>query len=386
MSQTLLLRVAPPKHRNLALGLWTMTTILAPVAGPLVSGVFSDSIGWPWAFYINVPIAITCAMLAWRLLTKFDGVRVRNPMDYVGLSLLVVWVGALQIMLDNGEDLDWFGSNFIVTLAIIALLGFLSFVIWEFTAEHPIVDLRVFRHRGFAVCAAAMLLTFGSFMGSIVLIPLWLQTNMGYTATSSGEVMAFNGLLGVVMAPIAAMMLSRVDPRAIMSTGLLIVAADTLYRTTFNTDVTFGQLIPVQLALGLGMPLFFVPMMSLAMGSVKPSETASASGLINFLRTMSGAFATAIITFAWHNSATGSRVDLSGVLNDPQGVLAKIRATGQSAQQAVQSLDNMVQTQSVMLATNHIFQFVGAILLVTAAGIWLMPKPSGPVSLPTGGH
>jgi DHA2 family multidrug resistance protein len=134
------------------------------------------------------------------------------------------------------------------------------------------------------------------------------------------------------------------------------------------------------------MPLFFVPMMSLAMGSVKPSETASASGLINFLRTMSGAFATAIITFAWHNSATGSRVDLSGVLNDPQGVLAKIRATGQSAQQAVQSLDNMVQTQSVMLATNHIFQFVGVIVLVTAAGIWLMPKPSGPVSMSMEGH
>jgi DHA2 family multidrug resistance protein len=127
-------------------------------------------------------------------------------------------------------------------------------------------------------------------------------------------------------------------------------------------------------------------MMSLAMGSVKPAETASASGLINFLRTMSGAFATAVITFAWHHSATGSRVDLSGVLNDPQGVLAKIRATGETAQQALQSLDNMVQTQSVMLATNHIFQFVGAILLLTAAGIWLMPKPTGPVSLPTGGH
>jgi DHA2 family multidrug resistance protein len=265
MSQTLLLRVAPPKYRNLSLGLWTMTTILAPVAGPLVSGVFSDSIGWPWAFYINVPIAITCATLAWRLLTKFDGVRVRNPMDYVGLSLLIVWVGALQIMLDNGEDLDWFASNFIVTLAVVALLGFISFVIWEFTAEHPIVDLRVFRHRGFAVCAAAMLLTFGSFMGSIVLIPLWLQTNMGYTATSSGEIMAFNGVLGVIMAPVAAIMISRVDPRAIMSTGLLIIAADTLYRTTFNNDMTFGQLVPAQLAMGLGMPLFFVPMMSLAM-------------------------------------------------------------------------------------------------------------------------
>ena len=271
-------------------------------------------------------------------------------------------------------------------MAIVALVGFLSFVIWELTAEHPIVDLRVFRHRGFAVSAAAMLLTFGSFMGSIVLIPLWLQTNMGYTATASGELMAFNGVLGVVMAPIAALLLSRVDPRYIMSTGLLIVAADTLYRTTFNGDMTFGQLIPAQLALGLGMPLFFVPMMSLAMGSVNPAETASASGLINFLRTMSGAFATAIITFVWHNSSTGIRVDLSGSLNDASGTLSKFRSMGQSAQQALQSLDNLVQTQSVMLATNHMFQFVGAILVATAAGVWLMPKPKGPVSLPTGGH
>jgi MFS transporter, DHA2 family, multidrug resistance protein len=244
----------------------------------------------------------------------------------------------------------------------------------------------VFRHRGFAVSAMAMLLTFGSFMGSIVLIPLWLQTNMGYTATSSGELMAFNGVLGVVMAPVAALMLSRVDPRAIMSTGLLIVAADTLYRTTFNSDMTFGQLIPAQLALGLGMPLFFVPMMSLAMGSVSPQETASASGLVNFLRTMSGAFATAIITFAWHDNAIGSRVDLAGKINDPQGILQKFRDMGQSAQQALQSLDNLVQSQSVMLATNRIFLFVGAILVATAAGVWLMPKPKGPVALPTGGH
>jgi DHA2 family multidrug resistance protein len=219
-----------------------------------------------------------------------------------------------------------------------------------------------------------------------VLIPLWLQTNMGYTATTSGEIMAFNGVLGVVMAPVAAMMLSRVDPRLIMSTGLCIIAADTLYRVTFNTDMTFGQIVPAQLALGLGMPLFFVPMMSLAMGSVKPEETASASGLINFLRTMSGAFATAIITYAWHDSATHQRANLVGTLNGAQSVLKKFRSTGLSAQQALQSLDNMVQTQAVMLATNHVFQVVGAILLLTAAGIWLMPKPSGPLALGPGGH
>ncbi len=333
-----------------------------------------------------MPIAIVCATLAWRLLTKFDGARVRNPMDYVGLSLLIVWVGALQIMLDNGENDDWFASGFIVTMAIIALLGFLSFLIWEMTAEHPIVDLRIFRHRGFAVSAAAMWLTYGSFMGSIVLIPLWLQTNMGYTATSSGEMMAFNGVLGLVMAPLAASLIGRIDPRLIMSTGLTIIASITLYRTTFNTDMTFWQLVPAQLAMGIGMPMFFVPMMSMAMGSVAPAETASASGLINFLRTMSGAFATAVITFAWHDNSIGSHVDLAGKIHDAPGTLAKLQSTGLSAQQALQALDNLVETQSVMLATNRVFFFVGAILLATAAGIWLMPKPKGPLATGPTGH
>jgi DHA2 family multidrug resistance protein len=386
MSQTLLLRVAPPRYRNVSLGLWTMTTILAPVAGPLVGGGLSDSWGWPWAFFINVPIAITCATLTWRMLGKHDTPTVRNPVDYVGLGLLIVWVGALQIMLDNGENDDWFASTFIVTMAIIAAICFLSFLIWELTGKNPIVDLRIFRHRSFAVSAAAMLLTFGSFMGSIVLVPLWLQTNMGYTATTSGELMAFNGALGVMMAPIAAILISRVDPRYLMSTGLFILAMDTLYRTTFNTDITFGQLVPAQLAMGLGMPLFFVPMMSMAMSSVKPEETASAAGLINFLRTMSGAFATAIITFVWHDNATRARVDMAGSVNNPQGVLDRMRHVGLSAQGALQSLDNMVQTQSVMLSTNHVFTAVGLILLVTAAGVWLMPKPAGPVQLPSGGH
>ena len=384
MSQTLLVRVAPPHLRNLALGLWAMTTILAPVAGPLLGGILSDGWGWPWAFYINVPISIVCGALAWQTLRKFDGVLVRNAMDYVGLGLLIVWVGALQIMLDNGEDADWFASGFIVTMAIVALLGFLSFLIWELTQENPIVDLRVFRHRGFAVSAVAMFVTFGCFLSSIVLIPLWLQTNMGYTATASGELTAFNGVLGVLMAPIAAMLIGKIDARYVLSLGILIIALDTLYRATFNTDITFGQLIPVQLALGLGMPLFFVPITSLSLASVNPEETASASGLVNFLRTMAGAFATAVITFAWHNSTTHDRVELGGNLHDAPGALEKFRGMGMSAQQALQSLDNMVQTQSVMLATNHIFLIVGCILFLTSAGIWLMPKPSGPLKAEVG--
>ncbi|MBI1330882.1 MAG: DHA2 family efflux MFS transporter permease subunit [Alphaproteobacteria bacterium] len=386
MSQTLLLRVAPPHLRNLSLGLWTMTTILAPVAGPVVGGALADSWGWPWAFFINIPIAITCAVLTWRRLAHRDTPTVKNAVDYVGLILLMVWVGALQIMLDNGENDDWFASGFIVTMALIAVLGFLSFLIWEMTQENPIVDLRVFRHRGFAVSAAAMLLTYGSFMGSIVLIPLWLQTNLGYTATWAGSVMAFNGVLGLVMAPVAAMMISRVDPRLLMSSGLLIIASTTLYRIGFTQDMTFWQLAISQLGFGLGMPLFFVPMMSMAMSAVLPEETASAAGLINFLRTMSGAFATAIITTLWANRATLNRSDVVGNLNGADQLIDRLKSLGLSSDQALNYLSNMVQSQSVMLSTNQVFLIVGAILLVTAAGIWLMPKPTGPVQMPSGGH
>jgi DHA2 family multidrug resistance protein len=386
MSQTLLLRIAPPEKRNMALGLWTMTTILGPIAGPVLGGLFSDTLGWPWAFYINVPIAIICTTLVLRTLSQFETPTVKKPIDYVGLALLIVWVGALQIMLDNGENDDWFASNFIVTLALIALVGFISFLAWELTDEHPIVDLRIFRYRSFALSAVALLFTFGSFMGSIVLIPLWLQTSMGYTATTAGQMMAFNGIVALFLAPIVANLIGKVDPRFLMSLGLGLVALDTFWRTTFNTDISFWGLVPAQMALGLGMPLFFLPMMSMSMGAVKPEETASAAGLINFLRTMAGAFATGVIVFAWRDSTAASHVDIAGSLNNAPKVLAQMQAAGQGHQQALMSLDGIVQTQSVMLGTNQVFGVVAIILACVSAGVWLMPKPKLAPMKMGGGH
>ena len=386
MSQTLLLRIAPAEKRNMALGLWTMTTILGPIAGPVLGGLFSDTLGWPWAFYINVPIAVICTTLVIRTLSQFETATVKKPIDYVGLVLLIVWVGALQIMLDNGENDDWFASNFIISLAAIALVGFIAFLAWELTDEHPIVDLRIFRYRSFALSTVALFFTFGSFMGSIVLIPLWLQTSMGYTATTAGQMMAWNGLVALFLAPIVANMIGKVDPRFLMSLGLGLVALDTFWRTTFNTDISFWGLVPAQMALGLGMPLFFLPMMSMSMGAVKPEETASAAGLINFLRTMAGAFATGVIVFAWRDSTAASHVDIAGSLNNAPKVLAQMQAAGQGHQQALMSLDGIVQTQSVMLGTNQVFSVVAVILACVSAGVWLMPKPKLAPMKMGGGH
>ncbi len=298
-----------------------------------------------------------------------------QKIDYVGMILLAVWVGALQIMLDNGEDRDWFASSWIIALFATSAIGFVVFLIWELTDSHPVVDLRVFRHRTFAVCAAALTLTFGAFFASIILLPLWLQINMGYTATLSGYILSFQGILGIVVAPFAALAMSKIDPRLMMSAGLAILAAAIYARTGFALNIGFTQMILPQLAVGLGIPLFFVPLMTLSMGAVRPNETASASGLINFLRTIASAIATALVVAAWNGNIRASRVDLVGTLQRPQDLLSRMEAGGLSSDKALRALDGMVQQQSIMVATNHITLMLSAMVAVAAVGVWLMPRP-----------
>ncbi len=380
MSQTLLLRISPAKHSNMAMGLWMMTTILAPVAGPVLGGTITDTIGWPWTFFLNVPVSVVCAFLALQILSGRETPISKTPIDFIGLGFLIVFVSALQVLLDNGQNEDWFASTFIVTLAVIAAIGFVAFLIWELTEIHPIVDLRVFRHRGFAVSSAAMALTYAAFFSSIVLIPLWLQSAMGYTATWAGYMMAFQAMLGVLMAPLAAALAGRLDTRAMMSAGLLVIAATLVARAFFTPDMTFAQLALPLLFMGFGMPLFFVPLMLIAMTAVDPEETASASGLVNFVRTMFGAFGTAIVTAAWMGATSTNRAELVSTLNRPDRVLETMHRHGMSIGQARHVLDGLVEQQAVMLATNHLFLITGSLVALTALAIWLMPKPARPLA------
>ncbi|MBS0473171.1 MAG: DHA2 family efflux MFS transporter permease subunit [Proteobacteria bacterium] len=386
MSQTLLMRITPPKHVQLGLGLQTMTTIIAPVAGPVLGGSLTDTLGWPWAFFINVPISLVVAFVAWRLLRRHDGETVRQPVDYVGLVLLVVWTSALQVMLDNGQNDDWFASPLIVVLAVVGVAGFVLFVIWELTDRHPIVDLSIFGNRTFSVMAIAMAFTFGSFFATVVIIPLWLQTNMGYTATWAGYVMAFMGVLGVVVAPIAALSLSRVDPRFLMSLGLGILSAVTFWRGTFAQNMTFWQIAVPQLFAGIGIPLFFVPLMGLSIAAVPADKTASAAGLVNFIRTLSGAIGTALATTSWDWSTTHARVELVSALHRPAATLQALASQGLTPQQAVETLSGLVQGQAIMIATNQLCIVIGAIIALVAVGIWLSPKPQGIIRLDTALH
>ncbi len=179
LSQSLLLSSFPKEKAGTALALWAMTTLVAPVVGPLLGGFITDNINWPWIFYINVPVGLVAAAVTWFIYQKRETPTVKLPIDGVGLLLLIVWVGALQITLDKGKDLDWFHSTLIVSLVITSIVGFALFVVWELTENHPVVDLKLFSYRNFWTSTLAMSLAYGAFFGNVVLLPLWLQQFMG---------------------------------------------------------------------------------------------------------------------------------------------------------------------------------------------------------------
>jgi len=387
LSQTLLLRVFPKERAPAAMALWAMTTLVAPVLGPILGGSICDNLTWPFIFFINVPIALGCAPVIARLLRRFETEKVKAPIDIVGLILLIVFVGALQIMLDIGKDHDWFASVEIRALAAIALIGFLAFLMWELTDANPIVDLRVFRHRGFTASVFTLSLGYGSMFGANVLTPLWLQSYMGYTSTWAGMTTAWSGVCAVLVAPIAGMLMGKkLDPRRLVFAGLVWIAFVTFLRTGLSNDVTYWQIAVPLVLMGIGLPLFFVPLTALALGSVEERETASGAGLQNFLRTMSGAITTSLVTTAWDDKTTYAHAELAGLTDRNGETVRTLTGSGFSHDAAVSQINNMVQSQSVMIATNQLMMVVALAFLLAAFVIWLAPKPSRAVDMTQAGH
>jgi len=288
----------------------------------------------------------------------------------------VVWVAALQIMLDEGKDHDWFASNRIVILGIVALIGFAAFLIWELTARNPVVDLKVFRHRGYATSMLTLSLGFGAFFGITVLTPLWLQIYMGYTATTAGYSTAMMGVLAVFLAPAIANLATKMDPRPLVFMGVLWLGMWTLYRSSANMDMTFWQISLPMFFQGIGMPLFFVPLTGLALGCVLDREMESAAGLMNFIRTLSGAFATSMVNTSWESQTRYVHAELSGLTDQSGAAADAMTGSGMVVDQARGIMDWMLQGQSVMVATNKIFMAIAVLFTIAAFAIWLAPRPT----------
>lgn len=343
-------------------------------AGTDGGGWLTDNWSWHWIFLINVPVALAAIAAAFVLLRPIETYRQRLPIDYVGLILLVIWVGCLQIILDIGRNHDWFGDPLIVGLAIISAVAFLIFVVWELTEDHPVVDLRVFRHRGFSVSLAVLAISFGAYFAGFVIVPQWQQAWLGYPATQAGFSSSFSAIGGLLTAPLVAILLPRFDPRLFVSFGIVWLALMALTRTLWTTDSDFWTLSLPQFVQGLGMSIFMLPIMNLTLNTVDDDEVASAAGLQSFMRTIATAFATSVSLTYWGDTQRAARSDIVSVMQ-PGVLQPSLAGSGLPTGAEPQVLNNMAEMEATTLALIHTFWTTSAILLVAAALIWLAPRP-----------
>ena len=375
LSQSILLASYPKTRAGTALAMWAMTTLVAPVVGPLLGGWITDNISWPWIFYINIPVGVGAALVTWAIYHKRETPTARVPVDTVGLGLLVIWVGSLQVMLDQGKDLDWFNSSVIVTLACVAAVAFAIFLVWELTEEHPIVDLTLFGRRNFWVSTVALLMGYGLYFGNVVLLPLWLQQYMGYTATLAGLVLAPVGLLAMVFTPYIGRIVHRVDPRILVTISFAIFALVFFMRANFTTDASLWTLLVPTLIQGAGAATFFIPLLTLTLSGLPPERIPNASGLSNFARITAGSFGTSITTTLWERRASLHHAQLVQHLtpNDPAAAqaFANLHASGMGNEQSYALLNRLVDSQAFMLSADEIFYVSGIIFIAMIALVWL---------------
>ncbi|MDR3391130.1 MAG: DHA2 family efflux MFS transporter permease subunit [Sulfuriferula sp.] len=378
LSQSLLLSSYPKEKTGLALTIWSMTTLVAPVVGPLLGGWITDNISWPWIFYINIPIGLFAAGITWMLYRHRETPRRKVPIDYVGLGLLITWVGALQILLDKGNELDWFNSNQIVILAIVSAIAFCFFLVWELTDAHPVVDLSLFRRRNFWSGTLALSVGYGVFFGNVVLMPLWLQQDMDYTATIAGAVLAPVGLLAILVSPLVGKNIGKHDPRWYATLAFSVFALILWMRSQFTVEADFVTIMIPSLIQGIAMAAFFVPLVTLIFSGLTPDKIPAASGLSNFARIMAGGFGASIYTSMWSNRSAEHHAVLVEHINGTNAVseaaIKTLTDLGMSNQQALGMVNRLIDQQAATLAVNDL-AWLSAILFLALIGLIWLARP-----------
>jgi DHA2 family multidrug resistance protein len=377
-SQALMLSIFPRERRTTALAIWSITTLVAPICGPILGGYISDSWNWGWIFLVNVPVGLVVAALCWSNLAARESATAKLPIDMVGLGLLVVWAGALQILLDTGKNADWFGSTQIIVLALVSVVGFIAFLLWETTEEHPILDLSLFRDRNFALGTIVFCLGNGVFLANMLLIPLWLQTQLGYTATWAGLVSAPTGAIAVLMTPLAARLMTRFDARLVATVAFAASAVSYFMRANLTADASFVAIAIPLMVQGISSGSFFIATISILLDGVPQAKIPAASGLSNFARIIVAGFSVSLVTTFWdrrealHQSRLADMT--SGFAPAFNNALSSLQGAGLSELGAKAAVLRGMVGQSYLLASVDMFTVSAWLCLAAIVIVWFCRK------------
>jgi DHA2 family multidrug resistance protein len=400
LSQAVLLEAFPPHERGKAMGFWGQGIVVAPILGPVLGGWLTDNYSWRWVFYINIPVGI--ASIVMTKLFVFDPPYLRREtgrrIDYWGLGMLAVGIGALQFVLDKGQEEDWFASNTITALAIIAAATLIALVYHELTTEHPVVDLRVFKERSYAVGVFLMTVLGFVLYGSLVLLPIMLQTLLGYPSLQAGIAMAPRGLGAFLMMQVTGQLTGRMDARKLLTAGLLIGGMTLLWLAQLNLQAGYWDIFWPQIIQGAGMSLLFVPLTTVTMDPIPRERMGNATSLFNLMRNIGGSIGIAATgtMLARHSQSTTALLGHNVTLYDPasQTLFAQLKgafmAAGADAvtatQRAYAAMFGMVQRQATMVSFVGIFQLLGVLFVALVPLVLLMKRPRGAPSPEAAGH
>jgi DHA2 family multidrug resistance protein len=297
MSQAILLETFPPEKRGTAMAAFGLGVVVAPVLGPTLGGWITETYTWRWAFYINVPIGILAVILISRFVHDPPYIRNAKPgrLDGIGLGLLTVWLGALQIILDKGQEDDWFGATWIRWAVVILITAFIAFIAWELTREKPLVDLKIFKNRNFAV-GCLLIAMFGVVIyGIVTLLPLFFQTLLGYTALAAGWAVSPRGIGAIFAMPLVGLLTERLDNRWLIATGFAGVGACTLWLGNADTQIGEFSMFWAIILSGFFIGFVFVPLVTVAMGKLDKEQVGNAAGLYNLLRNVGGSIGISVV-------------------------------------------------------------------------------------------
>ncbi|MDR3624285.1 MAG: DHA2 family efflux MFS transporter permease subunit [Chlamydiales bacterium] len=379
LSQSLLLANFPEAKKGIAIALWSMIAVAGPILGPILGGLITDTIGWRWIFYINLPIGILSLFMNLVLLRHHKTKIIKNPIDITALILLVLGVASLQLFLDQGNDDGWFQSNAIILLFCVGVITLALFIIWTLTSKKPIIDLTLYKMRNFLLMNIVTLLTYVAIYGSIIIYPLWLETQLGYNAFWTGLAIMPSALFILFGAPIIGLFTSKVDLRILMTLSCIFFVIAAYTASLYNTEASFTSLLPPRIMLGIAISFTIAPTTIIAVSNIAKDRLPNAMSLLSFFRVLGAAIGSSIGVAVFQIREKFHYHNLKGSINNSNSqvdaTLNTLKDAGMPGNSGLEWIYNQTIKQAYTLAINDYFMLVMFSFVLIAIIIWLT-KPT----------